>query len=181
MNQCLLDMDGVLVGFHEGMRKALGIRLSLEEIYKGREGTYCLAETIGMSVEKMFELITEEFWTNLPWEDNGQEILEICEARFGRENITIWTKPSETPGCHAGKIAWMQKHLPAYYSTVDGHIFGSKKYLGANKDTLLVDDSDSNITCFKMRGGECCLVPRIWNKSYYDRDRAVEHVKRRLG
>lgn len=175
---CVLDLDGVLCDWVRGAMHLHDIRMTLEEFYAGHKGTPYVQDILQMPAAAFWEPMNEEFWANLEWMPDGREILSMCEERFGREHITIGTSPSYNPGCWDGKRRWIERHMPSYYHRTEAQMFGSRKWMMANSETILVDDFDSNIKKFEdTRGGHVCPVPRLWNSLHPLADRAIEIVR----
>lgn len=182
MKKCLLDMDGVLVNFVKGSLDIHNISTSVDEMYANHPGEWDFVKILGMSPPAFWKPMDEEFWAKLEWMPDGQDILRMVEQRFGQENVVIVTSPSSNYGCHAGKLRWMERHLPRHYSKSKGHMFGSLKWLMSNPNHILVDDHNENVDAFaSYNGGQICHVPRIWNRLHEQRHRTREFVAERLG
>ena len=61
-------------------------------------------------------------------------------------------------------------------------ILGRNKYLFANKNTLLIDDTQKNTDAFIEAGGNAILVPRHWNSLHEiaDRGQTLKYVQDEL-
>jgi len=68
--------------------------------------------------------------------------------------------PASTPGCVEGKIAWINKHLPAYSRRF---VVGASKHLMASYGKILIDDYEVNTKRFFEHGGTAILFPRLYN------------------
>lgn len=174
----VLDLDGVLVDFVQGALDVHNIKTSIEELYRENFGEWDIVKILGMSAPAFWRPMDFEFWSKLEWTCDGQEILALIEKMVGRENITLWTSPSQNYGCHDGKLRWVERHLPRHYK--HNIIFGAKKELGASCDTILIDDSDKNVSRFVSRNGHGVLVPRIWNSEHHNRNFALTQIGRKL-
>jgi hypothetical protein len=177
---CLLDLDGVLVNFVQGSLDIHGIKMDAEMLYSGNEGKWDFVQILGMMQPAFWKPMDEEFWAKLDPMPDCFQILELVENRFKRENVMILTSPSSNYGCHAGKIRWMERHLPRHYSKTAGHMFGSRKELLARPNNVLVDDRDKNVDDFTSHGGRAILVPRIWNRLHDIRHTALDCVRAHL-
>ncbi len=177
---CLLDMDGVLANFVQGSLDIHNIKMDAEMLYAGHEGQWDFVKILGMSQPAFWKPMDEEFWAKLDPMPDAFKILELVEARFGRENVMLLTSPSNNYGCHAGKIRWMERHLPRHYSKTAGHMFGSRKELLARPNNWLIDDRDQNVDDFRSHGGIGTLVPRVWNRFHNIRASALDFLKEAL-
>jgi len=160
--KCFLDLDGVLSDFHKAAFTLHGIDpFSKEE----NLGNYRFDETTGLSQVDFFKPITKEFWAELPRTLECDEILSLVEKKFGRENICILTAPPEVRnlGCLEGKEEWIYRNLPQY---IDQFLIGKPKAFCAGPNSVLIDDSDSNIKAFREAGGRAITFPRPWNSMY---------------
>lgn len=173
---CLLDLDGVLVDFVGGSLAVHNINMTVDELYKDHSGQWDFVKILGMTPEAFWKPMGEEFWAKLEWSSDGEAILKLVESVFGRENVMILTSPSSNYGCHAGKIRWMERHLPRHYSKTAGHMFGSRKELLARPNNWLVDDRDKNVDDFTAHGGRGVLVPRVWNRLHHGRSDALNTI-----
>lgn len=151
--KCLLDLDGVLVDFVGGAAKLHGFDPALAVRWD-------FMADVGLTQNQFWSPLGEDFWANLPWMPDGMRILAIVEKAFGPENVCLLTSPCDTDGCMQGKLRWIRKHLPVYNRR---YLMGSAKEFCASRDSLLIDDSDSNTTKFATAGGWGVLVPRPWN------------------
>lgn len=152
---CFLDMDGVLVDFSGAVENAYGIKMD----------RWDFDDFIpGVTKEEFWLSCTEEFWANLPWTEEGKDILRIVENFFGKDNICLLTTPCLTKGSMEGKRRWIEKHLPGY---LDQFLMGKPKHFCAGPQSILIDDSDKNINKFLYYGGRAILIPRPWNMLSY--------------
>ena len=177
MKQCLLDMDGVLVDFVGGSLQIHNHKQTVDQLYTNNPGVWDCVSLMGMTQPAFWKPMNEEFWAKLDPLPDAFKILELVERKFGQENVMLLTSPSSNYGCHAGKLRWMERWLPRWYSKSKGHMFGSRKELLAHPEHLLVDDNNDNIDKFAARGGETFLVPRVWNREHAKREQAVDLLK----
>lgn len=154
----LLDMDGVVVDFVTGYFSMIGKKYD-----RWKPGVWDIQEATGHEMDE--NLLTTEFWANLPWMQDGPIILKTLEREFGSENICILSS------CHvrrvgdacAGKIKWILKHMNSYH---ERYLFGPNKSFCSHRDSVLVDDRDENVNKFRAEGGRAILIPRIWNSAH---------------
>lgn len=178
MDSVLLDMDGVLVNFIQGALDVHDIQKTPEEIYGNDLGNCDLLQLLKMTAVAFWKPMNEEFWAKLDWMPDGAKILEIVERWCGRDNICLLTDPGPNYGAVDGKKRWIERHLPRHYK--DSVLFGSRKWVCAHSNSILIDDSDKNINRFIEKGGNTILLPRIWNSFHAERHRTVAYLEDRL-
>ena len=149
----LLDLDNVLVNFTKGAAIAHG----KSPDYVATSWNF-FKDDWGMSTQEFWAKIhaTKDFWTNLeefPWTD---QLLDLVKQR----DWTIVTRPSLDASCYAEKRRYLQNKFGFDF---DDAIFTRKKWLLANNDTLLIDDSDDNVQEFYDYGGHAILFPAYHN------------------
>jgi len=161
----LCDLDGVLSDF---------LSLALEKLAANEDtapltptsakdyarfGHFDIAEIYGISMTKFWDTLEkgDNFWCNLkpfPW---AQDLLAWLETIAP---VTICTSPSLHPVCAKQKIEWVEKHL----SRKNTHLMiGTRKYLMAKPENLMIDDYEKNIDAFRSNGGYAIKVPSNWN------------------
>ena len=161
MMRCLLDLDGVLIDFLSAAHQYHGLPYSYSN-YPYELGSFANVPPAQgtLSTREFWDAFDRNFWVNLPWIQEGHEILRTLEYAFGRENICLLTSPTINPESIIGKIEWIKRELPDYKRR---YLVGPAKHFCAGPDTVLVDDTDKNINAFKAGGGQTILVPRPWN------------------
>lgn len=164
MARCFLDLDGVMADFvhsaicAHGHDPALVLRL-------WPDGEYSMEKVLGVSTEEFWTRIERVpcFWSGLYKTPDADDILAAVEKKFGKENVCILTSPSRDPMAAAGKMMWIQKHMPDYARRF---FIGSAKHFCARPDSWLIDDSDHNCKAFQRDGGHSIVVPRRWNSCF---------------
>ena len=150
--EVVLDLDGVLVDFASRVCAIHGKQLP--EVWDKGEFFHNYWD---MTEEEFWKpLRGYQFWNSLDWTHDGKRILNIILG-FTRD-ITICTSPSQDPFAAAGKVMWCQRELPGIPVFV-----GSKKWMLAKPNRILIDDSTKNVKKYKESGGPVCLIPRPWN------------------
>lgn len=169
----LMDMDGVLVDFTQGVCDALG----KPNPFLSGHTNWFYHELLGVTEEEFWEPCNDSwFWEDLGWMPDGKRILQAATAAVGEANIYLSTSPTLSPGSYAGKAAWVTQHLPEGF--LRRLMIGPAKYLMANPRHILVDDNDENVALFRAAGGRAILVPRPWNEN---RDEStVDYVQREI-
>ena len=159
--RCLLDLDGVLVNLHEAVFKLH----NLPNPYLREEnlGVYNLEKVTGIPAHQLYAPMGEDFWANLQPTIEFHNIMLMVECVFGAENICLLTSPVDTHGCLEGKRRWINWHLPAYKRRF---LIGSPKEFCSGPDSILIDDSDTNVRAFRKKGGKTILYPQPWNAWY---------------
>lgn len=174
VEQCLLDMDGVIADFMGQLCK-----------YHDRPSPYLDpanygiwdTETLwGITVDEFWAPIKEDswhFWKTIPKTLEADYIVREAEYAFGTENVAILTASSDDEGSVPGKRAWMRKNYPQFEKRM---IFGSAKEFLAAPNRTLIDDRDKNVDAFRSAGGKAILVPRLWNRQHKYADQAFATV-----
>jgi hypothetical protein len=160
---CFIDLDGVLVDFFAGALRQHARELPYHET------RWNFHHQLGMTDDEFWVPLGFEFWRDLPWHDDGHEILRVVEDIFGPDRIAILSDPGQRRGVDAGKRAWIRAHLPLYARRT---FLGTDKFMIASPSKFLVDDNDGHIETFTTAGGRAVLVPRPWNER---RDRVLSN------
>lgn len=153
MKKILLDMDGVLVDFVGGAFAWHGKTIP-------DAVPWSIWEAMGLSEREFWEPLGYDFWANLGWTEDGQDLVERLEEMAGTANIAILSSPCLTAGCAEGKLAWIKRHVPQFSRQ---YLLGPAKEFAASPDRVLVDDYWHNVEKFRKCGGAAVMVPRQWN------------------
>lgn len=148
-----LDMDGVIVDWTKAAMEFHGLNYPQYPC----PGRWDWVGHLGLSPKVFWKPLSREFYANLPWTEDGPEILKIIVDTVGWDNITILTSPILQGGCAAGKIDWLQREIPELDRQF---LIGPQKHLLASPNNVLIDDAQHNIAKWN---GPRILVPRIWN------------------
>lgn len=152
----LLDMDGVICNFVDGLISSMGLPITHEQYTSWNHH-----HTLGYTDEQMWEHTrVGNWWENLepyPWAhylvDNLRNIGEIIYC----------TSPSRCSSCPSQKVTWLRKHGFMDENKNDYQI-GPKKELNAASGAVLIDDSEDNVRKYRDAGGRAILFPQPWNK-----------------
>ncbi len=185
-----LDVDGVLADWGGGVHRAIGVPYDpyVWPYKKGPEG-WNWHEEIGWSFKQVSELCTFDFWENLDWTVDGHDILQAILEFVSVDQITLLTTPMPNIMSASGKMAWMEKNLPAYRHqvciftggcTVGGQPRVGKELFAQIPGTVLIDDNTTNVTRWVQAGGRAILVPRWWNNCWPDVRTAAISVQLQL-
>jgi len=132
------DMDGVLCDFAKGVEKVIGKSIS--------QWSY------GSKSEKWDKIkSTPKFWHTLPWENGGKQLWSYI-SKHKPHILSAYVEESFDPNCIPGKSYWARTNL----KVAPGHtnlVKRVQKQNFANKNSILIDDYNKNISDFKKRGG----------------------------
>jgi len=151
MNRLIfLDMDGVIVNLHDAVGRLHNLDVPTA-FHRGE---------LQMTDEELWGRTDCNWWANLPWMDDGRAVLALCEDAVGAENVVICSTPAAWPGSAEGKLRWIEQQMPSYARRF---ILTPDKSWAANGRTLLIDDTEANVSDFHSAGGASLLCPRPWN------------------
>ena len=160
-----LDMDGVATRFVTKAIKANNedpVEI-IEKWNNYHQGNYLVDEILDISRKRFWENIYrfgEDFWRYLdeyPWfQDLYNKLNKITQVVF-------LTTPTNFGYCLEGKLKWLKDRFGEDF---DQYIFTHHKHFVADRQSLLIDDYDSNIDKFEVWGGRGVLFPQIWNRNY---------------
>ena len=154
-----LDLDGVLANFLESAIKLHGI--SLAEYRKNYAGSYDTLE-LAIGKDNFWKKIHSQgakWWAELETFDYSLSLWQYCQKIA---NTYVLTSPANSAECYAGKYEWCKKNLGCL------PIICKDKYLLANSNALLVDDSSHKIDKFKSHGGQTILWPNVLLERNFD-------------
>jgi 5'(3')-deoxyribonucleotidase len=169
----LLDLDGVIVDFVRSAMTLHNVTYKGEEDYPVSCG-WDVVEACNAMRKKQWKgyltLLsdrafwdmcgTETFWASLSPYPGALEFVKDLSDLFDPERIVIATSATDHPGTLAGKYRWIKNHLPKWKRR---YMVGTPKWALANQQSLLIDDSERNISQFVVEGGAAVIVPRPWN------------------
>ena len=161
VKKVMLDLDGVLVNFVEGINRAFGIKYDYAKLPERMKWNW-FSEYLGLDSQEVDSICTINFWAGLRWMHDGKEILELVESIF--DDIYLLTTPMPNPESYTGKMLWVERHIPRYKNRTI--ITTVSKFLFAGENRILIDDKNENIDEFNEAGGRGILVPRPWNRAY---------------
>lgn len=155
--RCFVDMDGVLVDFVGGALQRVG-----REFPDWPPGEFNMSKVLGMASHRFWERLNgADFWSGLSPTPECHPLMAHLESTFGSWDICILSSPTRDPQCLAGKVMWLEKHLPDYRRRF---LLGPEKRFCAGPDNLLIDDADHKVDAFRNAGGCAILFPRPWNR-----------------
>ena len=171
MFRIILDMDEVLAEFNKPAHKLLGIP---SEPWPWPVGQFILE----CYDKEFWESLTIEWWASRSWTPFGKELIDLCKAYVGLENIWIATTLAPYDDDRKdviGKMKWIQREIPALSRQV---AFGAGKSIMGCTTRVLIDDYQKNIDEFRIAGGYGILVPSCHNHMH--RTDPIKHVRRGL-
>lgn len=157
------DMDGVLADFMINLLK-VHYRDDLLKLYQERlfPTTWNINGELGSDEDLWLpvDVAGESFWESIPPFDYMTRIIDILENSGIKWYIA--TTARHTAASCSGKMKWIKRHFGSDFKDV---IMIKDKYLLANRNNLLIDDSPDNIRKFDIHGGDTCLFPQPWNEA----------------
>ena len=172
----LLDMDGILADFTEGISRAHGRSNPYTQENKSSHGRYVMEDIWGMKPSQFWSKAEEwEFWANLPKTPEADEIVQLAVGGFGLENVAVLTAPPLSMGAVPGKRIWMKEHYPQLAKRM---IFTGAKEFVAAPGRMLIDDKDSNVDGWEDEGGDGILLPRLWNRRHFQANDCMDVLRR---
>lgn len=155
----LLDMDGVIANFVDQVIATFGWDIKHDDY-----SSWAYHQQMGLTDQQFWARIDSDFWGRIepyPWARS------LVSHLRDKGEVIFATSPnldSETP---SAKVRWLRKHglmSPLW----NDYMIGPHKHLMANKQTILIDDSDSNVEKFRAAGGNAILFPQPWNERKAD-------------
>jgi FMN phosphatase YigB (HAD superfamily) len=144
--EVFLDMDGVLVDLHLGLRRWFDVLDFTEEEHKQRIDEVIIRRRgFNQSIADFWSGLPMECWAWLPKTEECDEIIERAANSVGAMNVYIASTPVGS-GSYSGKYEWVFRNLPSWLH---------KK---------LVDDLARNCRQFEAAGGQTIFVERPWSR-----------------
>jgi hypothetical protein len=134
-----LDMDGVIVDFDKRFEDLAGMGPREYEDSFGKEKFWDFID----SKEKGGGV---GFWVGMPWMPGGKALYN----RVAQHNHALLSSPSRSESSKIGKRLWRKKFTPST-KLILAQSFNKKNY--ADKDSILIDDRESNIQQWREAGG----------------------------
>lgn len=154
-----MDLDGVLSNWLQAACDVCDIDLDDDRIRKdikdndGQLDNYVEEGNLWDNIENA----GVDFWSKMELFSWSKKLYK--EVEKVADEFAILSSPGKfpavaAPACH-GKALWLEEH----FNNKEQYLFGYKKFLCANKDTILIDDSQRKIEPFKEAGGYGFLWP----------------------
>jgi len=154
---CFVDMDGVMTYWLKAACDVCGIDIHEKDLYSKLKDENMLLDKTGYIKEKdMWSKIDKagtDFWANLeilPW---AKKLIAEMK-KLG--DVYFLTSPGTCIPAPSGKMEWIEKHFP---DLLEKLIICKDKEMCANKNTILIDDSEKKIEAFRDAGGHAFLWP----------------------
>jgi len=169
--QIFVDMDGVLSNFFDAALAAHG---SDGSGYP--RGLYQIEQYLDITANEFWRVIDEQgedFWSGMSMCEGADALWELVLPH----KPIILTSPSMNPLCLSGKLKWMQN---VFHEKFRDYIFcpAQHKHLLANhKNSILIDDRQSNVDDWHKAGGIGVLWPHIGNEHEGNVDSTIENLK----
>lgn len=165
---CFIDMDGVLADF---LGDAFRLHNHSNPYNSGLVGEVDLVTYLGLrDRDQFFKDMDFEFWANLPTTAYCHDIISAIYSKIDRRDTAILSSPAKHPNCIAGKLEWINRHVPFYSNR---YVFAHNKYFCAGEHKMLIDDFERNVVEFIEAGGEAFLLPTLWNSRYAEVNDAI--------
>jgi len=152
-----IDFDGVLAKCHETVLMLEGCQMEPNKpMYQ------IVNEQVGSSYTRdaFWDMFGHDFWASLPKTGLCDTLLEWVTRTVGQERTFFLTRPTGNTESFSGKAGWTKRNLPPW--AINNLFIGTRKDKLA-PNSILIDDSPSNIEAWKDNGGLGILVPRPWN------------------
>lgn len=132
-----VDLDGVLVDFHKAAHELLGQPLSGDN-----------KKLFWKTIKNMREHDLIEFWANMDWTSQGQELWQ----HVSKYSPQILSSPGTSMRhlIEAAKTKWIETHLSPRPATV---IYETSKEKYAHPAAILIDDRSKVINPWLAAGG----------------------------
>lgn len=171
INRIFLDLDGVVRDWCSGIFKLFDCEPILVDTWDRITKYVC--KECGISTTYFWEIQTYGFWESLKPYTYINRVLSL----FPVEKVCILTSPTLTGA--GGSQAWIRKNLPHLFNNKQ-YLIGPAKHFCANPNSLLIDDSDTNVNIFREAGGHAILFPQSWNRCSGYTEIRLEYVKDKL-
>lgn len=170
-----LDLDGVCVDFISGAISAHNhdpdeVLARWATDHRGVLNPY---DVMGIEMDTFLDRLHEmgeSFWIELkayPWFE------DLYMQLSGIGHVMFCTASTRSPSCLSGKLHWLQERFGHDFQDF---VLTTHKERLAHRDACLIDDFDSNVNRFRLRGGHGILFPQIWNSNHVIAQNPVEYV-----
>lgn len=148
----LLDMDGVLVNFIQGMIDSHGWDIEHDDV-----ASWNFHYSLGLTDKEFWQpSYSTDWWLNL---EPYPEAKQFWTSLSWISDVVFCTSPNMAdPTCASQKAMWLKKH-----GFTGDYCIGPRKELLAGNG-ILIDDSENNVAKFRQAGGRAILFPRPWNR-----------------
>ncbi len=132
------DMDGVLCDFKSYAEKTVGVPI---------------AKWMNLSkVDKWKPIVDKgDFWSTMPWHTGAKELWSFIK-KYNPDILSAHVEEVRDPTCIPGKTKWLKTNVQVPTDRIN-LVKRVQKQNFANKNSILIDDYNKNISDFKKRGG----------------------------
>lgn len=152
----LTDVDGVLANWDKAAIEAAEVPITEDQISSWEwYAPY-------MSTTEFWKRIDSHkyFWEDIEPYPYAHDLVDALKS-YGQ--VVFATSPSLNPESAAEKISWLRKH--GFLSPKGmNYAIGPHKWLMANPNHVLIDDSRDQVNLFIRRGGNAILFPSSTNR-----------------
>ena len=132
------DMDGVLCDFKTAAQKATGMPIT-KWMYSSKTEKWQPIKD------------TPKFWHTMPWQAGGRSLWSFI-SKYKPHILSAYVEESFDPNCIPGKTKWLKTNVGVSTDRIN-LVKRVQKQNFANKNSILIDDYNKNISDFKKRGG----------------------------
>ena len=131
-------MDGVLCDFKKAAEKVTGMPISKWSYASKTEKWQPIKDT-------------PRFWHTMPWMPGARQLWSFI-SKYKSYILSAYVEESFDPNCIPGKTKWLKTNVQVPTDRVN-LVRRVQKQNFANKNSILIDDYNKNISDFKKRGG----------------------------
>ena len=132
------DMDGVVCDFKTAAQKATGMPIT-KWMYSSKTEKWQPIKD------------TPKFWHTMPWQAGGRSLWSFI-SKYKPHILSAYVEESFDPNCIPGKTKWLKTNVGVSTDRIN-LVKRVQKQNFANKNSILIDDYNKNVTDFKRRGG----------------------------
>lgn len=186
----ILDLDDVLNTCSAAIAKLFGVQLKHPSDLSwfdpdwGYDIVGAVSYALGMPPDnpmkktEFWDAVPSEFWEHIPKSEACNDIVTLCSALVGDENVIIATSCTKDSMSYGFKHRWMVNNLPGFMHR-QFNITPRKARLCV-PGTLLIDDCWDNCLAAQKRGGAAICWPKPWNPKRHDHPAGLQYLNRRL-
>lgn len=156
--QIYCDMDGVLADFIGGLCDYYR-RDELKHNWPRGEWNVCRAMDLPNWDAAAADM---GFWANLEPTPQCRSIANYFTHQL-KADWCVLTKPAETAGCYAGKMAWFDRVIKRHHPKVRLIACPIDKSTLAASGRILIEDNELNAARWCQRRGTAVMLGRPWN------------------
>lgn len=169
-----LDLDGVLRNFTKKAIEFYKLDITPDDINNYEDIIkFAMERWKWKEVGDFWKYINADFFEScelMPW----YELLLATVETF--KPIILTSPPWGTAG---GSQNWIQKNLPNFFYN-RRYVITPYKASCADKNSILIDDSEEECKKFKANDGHVILFPAQYNKNREYKDKPVQYVQKEL-